>query len=344
MIARPSPVPPRLAATLVLLRPIRAGLEVLLTRRPASMRFSANLFVFPGGGLDPGEDFAAAAVRETLEETGISVDPTALVALSRWVTPPSLPIRYDTRFFGVVVTPRTDVLLPSTEVVEWRWLRPTDALEAMAAARLAMWQPTIVTLQQLEPVTDDRALRIAFAPATTGVAAELAAAGPGSRPGVHQTRAGPGGRAFSHVWAGGVEGRAGATVVVGERRWVIIDPGDPTGETTDQILQAADAAGAELAGVVVTSLEPERHAGVEMLASGLGLPVGGPPGSSGLVPYAVTELSDGDAVPFGDAPLRVHLARAAVTTPARWAERAGAIRLSRVDRRGPRESTRSSRA
>jgi 8-oxo-dGTP pyrophosphatase MutT (NUDIX family) len=308
----------RPAATLVLLRPGRAGLEVLLTRRPASMRFGANLFVFPGGSLDPGEDATTAAARETTEETGIGVDPGALVPLSRWVTPPSLPIRYDTRFFATIVRPGTNVVAASAEVVEWRWLRPTGALEAMAAGRLAMWQPTIVTLQQLELIADEPALRQAFAPEGSA-----SVEGPTGLRGIDPARA----RRFEHDWAGGVEGRHGTTVVVGQQSWVVVDPGDPTGETSDRIIVAADTAGAELVGVVITGLEPEAHAGVEMLATGLGLPVAGPPGASGLVPYAVTELAHEDAVPFGDVPLVAHVERGPLAAPGRWSERAAHVRI-----------------
>jgi 8-oxo-dGTP pyrophosphatase MutT (NUDIX family) len=38
----------RPAATVVLLRPGRAGLEVLLTQRPSTMAFAGDMHVFPG--------------------------------------------------------------------------------------------------------------------------------------------------------------------------------------------------------------------------------------------------------------------------------------------------------
>ena len=89
------------AATVVLLRPGSAGLEVLLTRRPASMAFAPDVHVFPGGRVDdadadprllarsvvsgdeaaaaiggdlpPTEALAAyvAAIREAFEEVGV---------------------------------------------------------------------------------------------------------------------------------------------------------------------------------------------------------------------------------------------------------------------------------
>jgi 8-oxo-dGTP pyrophosphatase MutT (NUDIX family) len=38
----------------------------------------------PAGHVEPGESLVAAAVRETLEETGHSVEPSALVGIYRW--------------------------------------------------------------------------------------------------------------------------------------------------------------------------------------------------------------------------------------------------------------------
>ncbi|HLO35816.1 MAG TPA: NUDIX domain-containing protein, partial [Candidatus Deferrimicrobium sp.] len=47
------PSEPHPAATVVVLRPGADGPEVLLTRRPASMAFAADVYVFPGGRVDP---------------------------------------------------------------------------------------------------------------------------------------------------------------------------------------------------------------------------------------------------------------------------------------------------
>ena len=46
------PVEPRPAATVVLLRDGPDGLETLLTRRPTTMAFAADVHVFPGGRVD----------------------------------------------------------------------------------------------------------------------------------------------------------------------------------------------------------------------------------------------------------------------------------------------------
>jgi 8-oxo-dGTP pyrophosphatase MutT (NUDIX family) len=108
------PVPARPAATVVVLRDGRAGLEVYLQRRTRTMGYAAGLWVFPGGAIDPadrdpaidavwagpspaawavrlGNDLdqargaVVAACRECLEEAGIlladrSVEVAALAA------------------------------------------------------------------------------------------------------------------------------------------------------------------------------------------------------------------------------------------------------------------------
>ncbi|MSZ76545.1 MAG: NUDIX hydrolase [Actinobacteria bacterium] len=93
-----TPVEPRNAATVVLMRPSEHGPDVYLLRRQVSMDFAGGMAVFPGGGVDP-RDFDAAvawagpppaawaarmgcdeetaralvcaAVRETFEESGV---------------------------------------------------------------------------------------------------------------------------------------------------------------------------------------------------------------------------------------------------------------------------------
>jgi len=246
------------------------------------------MYVFPGGRVDPEDtDHAAAATRETREETGIEVMRDDLIPLGRWVTPPGLPSRYDARFFAAFVPPGTDVRGASEEVADWRWLAPAGALDAVAEGELAMWQPTLVTLQQLVGLDDGVALAAAFRP-LDGVGE------PTFEPvdaGILRVR---------QPWAAGIEGREAVGWLVGRREWVLVNPSDPTGATTDAILAEAMRADARVVAVAITDLDPVHHAGVEMFAAGLALPVVAGQGASRLAPYPVTELADGDEVPFGD--------------------------------------------
>jgi len=95
---RQTPVDPRNAATVILMRPSADGPEVYYMRRQVSMDFAGGMCVFPGGGVDPRDfdttvawagpspaEWAArlgcdeetaralvcAAVRETFEESGV---------------------------------------------------------------------------------------------------------------------------------------------------------------------------------------------------------------------------------------------------------------------------------
>lgn len=57
---------------------------VLLTRRTPHMRIFPRCWVFPGGGVDDGEDLLQAGSREMLEETGMHVPPMAMRLLCFW--------------------------------------------------------------------------------------------------------------------------------------------------------------------------------------------------------------------------------------------------------------------
>jgi 8-oxo-dGTP pyrophosphatase MutT (NUDIX family) len=319
--ARPVP-----AATVVLLRPAPGGVEVLLTRRPATMAFGPDIHVFPGGRVDPADADPAvlgaagisaataaanlglgvapdggmtpsvalahhvAAVRETAEETGIAIGAADLISLTRWVTPISLARRFDVRFFAAFVPPGTEPGGGSDEVAEAIWLRPDIALAAARRAEMEIWQPTFVTLQQLGALgalAGPVKVRAAFAVGE-------AAGGPAIE------RRGPDLARVDAAWAAGIPGRRATGWLVGAREVVVVDPADPTGETSDAIRSEVAAAGGRLAGVVVTSLAPERHAGVEMLAHGLGLPVAAAAGTVDWAPYPVVDVASGEALPFGE--------------------------------------------
>jgi 8-oxo-dGTP pyrophosphatase MutT (NUDIX family) len=145
----------RPAASAILLRDAAGGPEVLLLRRNPASRFMGGAWVFPGGAVHADDEAqgvpgpVAAALRETEEEAGLRIaGPDELVPFSRWSTPAQVKIRFDTWFF-IARAPDAEVRIDAEEVVDSRWLRPQEALDAGAADDLLLVFPTIKHLEQL---------------------------------------------------------------------------------------------------------------------------------------------------------------------------------------------------
>ena len=336
----PEPAVPIPAATVVVLRETAHGPEVLLTHRPATMAFAAGMHVFPGGRVDAADaapEVAAradagaaeathvAAIRELWEESGILLADSAapaeeleaarqalvtgsaafgdladaldlclrtdlLAPLSRWVTPPGYPRRFDAQFFAAVRP--EDAAAPSIasgEVVALEWFRPGDALDAMADGRIGLWLPTSSTLQQLEFVSD---------------VGELMALAPGPLGPIVVDQPAPDVVRIVMPAGGGVAGQPVCSYLVGRRRFVLVDPGDPTGPALEQCLEEAAARGGEISAIALTHADPDHHGGAEGLAEGLDIPVFAGPGASRRLPYQVRELADGETIGNGDVTIR----------------------------------------
>jgi 8-oxo-dGTP pyrophosphatase MutT (NUDIX family) len=146
----------RLAASVIVMRDADAGPEVLLLRRNPESRFMGGAWVFPGGSVHADDESSgvsgpvAAGLRETQEEAGLTLaGPDELVPFSRWITPAQVKIRFDTWFFLARAPDGAPVEIDNAEVVDARWLRPQDALDAGAREELLLVFPTIKHLEQL---------------------------------------------------------------------------------------------------------------------------------------------------------------------------------------------------
>jgi 8-oxo-dGTP diphosphatase len=100
--------------TLLILDPSE---RLALIRKPP---FAEGVWRPPGGGIKPGEDFVAGAVREALEETGLRVE------LTRYLVASQAQFRNG----GRTLSWRTHVFLAETKDME---LAPNDPAEIAAA-------------------------------------------------------------------------------------------------------------------------------------------------------------------------------------------------------------------
>lgn len=158
----------RQAATVVLLRQGKGGLETLMLRRNAAVQFAGGLWVFPGGRIDdadfagaPGDVLAAArraAVRETQEETGLDIDGHELHYFAHWTTPIGEVKRYATWFFATLIDTAEAVRVDGHEIEEHRWMTPAAALAAHRDRQLDMLPPTVIALLELSGCADIEAV------------------------------------------------------------------------------------------------------------------------------------------------------------------------------------------
>jgi 8-oxo-dGTP pyrophosphatase MutT (NUDIX family) len=164
-----TPSEPRPAASVVLLR--RGDkhrdreLQVLLLKRSAEAKFMPNVWVFPGGAVDPADGdgesgYRACAVRELAEEAAIELPADEeLVLFSRWITPAVISTRFDAWFFLALAPAHTPPRPDGVETTEAAWFKPAAALKAQEEGEIVLAFPTLSQLQSLLPHrTSDEAL------------------------------------------------------------------------------------------------------------------------------------------------------------------------------------------
>ncbi len=191
----PDPVP---AATLVLMREVPGGPpELLVMERTGHMAFAAGALVFPGGRIDAEDRAAAAAfeiddaaariaaIRETIEETGIApamtpppdpavarrlqagieegrpftrmlaeqglaLDLAALTPFARWCPNFRETRRFDTLFFLAEAPPGApEPSVSEHEAVRAFWASAADILAEIEAGRAHAIFPTRRNLERL---------------------------------------------------------------------------------------------------------------------------------------------------------------------------------------------------
>lgn len=181
------------AATVIVMRAVAGGPpELLMVERSRTMAFAGGALVFPGGRIDPGDhlltdshpDAASrvAAIRETIEEAGISIgmacdaeslhalraelhagtpfvrllseaglalDLDALVPFARWL-PYGLPHRvFDTRFYLARAPEGAAPQVDGSENVRLCWITAQGALDLSDRGEAMVIYPTRRNLERL---------------------------------------------------------------------------------------------------------------------------------------------------------------------------------------------------
>ena len=178
---------PRPAATVVLLRDRDGDLEVFMMERVLTMPFAPGMHVFPGGRLDPADVVAGAALpdpggifardarrassdeveyralvacalRELVEESGVTVPLVDLHLTDHWITPEVEGRRFDTRFFVAPMPEEQQAVLTGTEAQSVCWIRPAHALDEHEAGRMPLLRPTSRVLEYLSQFSDSLAV------------------------------------------------------------------------------------------------------------------------------------------------------------------------------------------
>lgn len=143
-------------------RPYRSGVGVMLMN-PAGQVFVGRrtdtaeaAWQMPQGGIDPGEEPLAAALRELAEETGVPARLAEVVAeTADWIAydlPPELRDRvwkgrfrgqrqkwFLLRFLGADADVKLDAHHPA-EFVAWRWVWPADLPELIVGFKQDLYR------------------------------------------------------------------------------------------------------------------------------------------------------------------------------------------------------------
>lgn len=229
---------------------IARGAERLSTERLAELRaeLAADRITF----------------KDLLASEGLTLDAGFLKEAPRWVTPASMPRRYDTRFFSAWLPEGQETEIIQGELQDGEWLRPSEALQKWIDGDCLIVTPITVAMQALAEGVHDFAERMLNVPQ-------------------HER---------DH-WESRVEMRKGFFLcalrtptippathtncfIIGGDEMVVIDPGSPYAEEQaklDAVIERFLAQGRRIREIIITHLHPDHIGGVEHLAKKFNLPV-----------------------------------------------------------------------
>ncbi len=156
--------------------------EVLLTRRQPQMPVFPGYWAFPGGKIDKTDSSEAlehpllkpqdprllrALCRELQEELGFDLAAACaagqvadLCEFGRALTPPFMPVRFDTRSYLVELKAKPAFTLDAREMAEVEWHQPREFHARYERGRLLAAPPTVTTLRALAQDSSTRRIPV----------------------------------------------------------------------------------------------------------------------------------------------------------------------------------------
>jgi len=161
------------SATVILLHKDlqNTNFRVLLLKRNSRLATHGGSWVFPGGKFDHsdyqvhGFDLKGtesqklnnsehllvaktAAAREVQEEANLKFNTNSLRLCSTWLTPESMPKRFNAYFF-IAESDSEQVTIDGSEIHDYQWLSPQDALHNQKIGKITLPPPTFISLSYL---------------------------------------------------------------------------------------------------------------------------------------------------------------------------------------------------
>lgn len=86
----------------------------------------------------------------SLQEEHLQLDVRRLVYWSHWITPSTVPKRFDTRFFLANLPPEQVAAVDAIEATDMRWMTPAALMAAAHDGTMTVSRPTLYNLMELD--------------------------------------------------------------------------------------------------------------------------------------------------------------------------------------------------
>ncbi len=202
--------------------------------------------------------------KDLLAREGLTLDAGLLTEAPRWCTPPTMPRRYDTRFYSAWLPGGQETEVIPGELESGEWLRPKEALRRWVDGDCLIVTPIFHALKALAEGVHDFAERMHRMPQEFRDHLEKrvefnygvflsALRTPTIPPATHTN-----------------------CYIIGGDEMVVIDPGSPYADQQarlDHIIEQFIAAGRRIREIIITHLHPDHIGGVMHLTGKFNLPV-----------------------------------------------------------------------